>query len=104
MPRKRPAVTLTVPPPPGEPPSSEIFEAMLQRMTMGQRADFTKMLVRWMEVAPGVDLDATDALRTLARRFPDRFMQGLTMVARLAGLTTDRVEVTGSLSIAALVQ
>lgn len=88
-------------PPPAGP---EVFDAVLQRLTAGSREDFLKMLANWTLAAPGSDPESMDALRALAKKFPDRYMQGMTMVARMSGMMGDTTERHGGTTIIAFIQ
>ena len=88
LPRPEPPVvppeTLASFPMPGE----RVFQEVVQRILVGNRQDFVEEVARWLRCTPD-----EESLRALAHKQPDRFMQGLTMVARMAGLTTERSEV-----------
>ncbi len=89
--------------PPAPPAVDPLYDAVLQRLTAGAREDFVQMLARWTQAAPGYDLDTMEALRALAKKYPDRYMQGMTMVARMAGAMGDPAAAHGGTTIIAFV-
>jgi hypothetical protein len=107
-----PATTLAVPDVPRPPqqnylpplPGEEVFNGVLNRLSTGDREDFVKMLTNWTICAPGTDPSTLPALQALARKYPDRYMQGMTMVARIAGLMGDPDAQRGGTTIIAFVQ
>ncbi len=90
-------VARLVPEAPPPPVGTAIFNAVVQRLTLGNRDDFVNELAKWLQCTP-----SEEALRGRANHQPDRFMQGMTMVARMAGIA-DKHEHHHSVDLVAFV-
>lgn len=76
----------------------DVLQSVMDRVGMGDRADFVRLTAEWLQHGPD-----SQALRAYANAYPDRWMQGLTMAGRMAGLA-DKKEVHNSTTLYAFVK
>jgi hypothetical protein len=74
-------------------------DEILAQLEASSRSPFRELAADFLHAKPDIE-----SIRAAAKKSPDRYAQGLTQAARLAGIVTDRIEINAGDSLVALAQ